>query len=123
MAKDDYNRIVCIILTYLYARLRGRTTEKPEAFLQPMTAAFPIEEGYFYFILSEMSRKELISGVEVLRAWGGEIVRCDISCIQITADGITYLMENAAMQTVLIWLRDHAIELPGLVTTVLSLLK
>ena len=43
MAKDDYMRIVCLILTYLYARLRGRIEETPEVYLQPMTKDFPVD--------------------------------------------------------------------------------
>ena len=27
MARDDYDKIVCVILKYLYARLRGKTDE------------------------------------------------------------------------------------------------
>ena len=44
MAKDDYTRIVCIILTYLYSWLRGKTEEQSEIYLQPMTKDFPVEE-------------------------------------------------------------------------------
>ena len=54
MARDDYSRSVCIILAYLYAKLRGKTEMLPEVYLQPMTKDFPIEEEYFYFILEEM---------------------------------------------------------------------
>lgn len=124
MAKDDYTRIVCIILTYLYSRLRGRTEELPEVYLQPMTKDFPIEEDYFYFILEEMHKKGWITGLIFVRAWGGDLVHIDgISRIQITGDGIQYLCENGTMRKALEWLRDHAPALPGMVTTVIGILS
>lgn len=124
MAKDDYTRIVCLILTYLYARLRGRTEERPEVYLQPMTKDFPIEENYFYFILEEMQKKGWISGLNFQRAWGGELVRINgYSRIQITGDGIQYLCDNGTVRKTLEWLRDHAPALPGMVTTIIGILE
>lgn len=124
MAKDDYNRLVCIILTYLYARLRGKTEERPESFLQPMTAHLPISEDYFYFILESMSEEGLIKGISFIKAWGGDIINISgISSIQITRSGIQYLTENSTMRSVLEFLRDNAVSLPGLVSTVVSILS
>ena len=124
MAKDDYTRIVCIILTYLYARLRGRTEETPEVYLQPMTKDFPIEEDYFYFILEEMQKKGWISGLQFLRNWGGDLRRvAGISHIQITGDGIQYLCDNSTVRKKLEWLRDNTPALPGMVTTIIGILE
>lgn len=124
MAKDDYTRIVCLILTYLYARLRGRIETQPEVYLQPMTKDFPIEEEYFYFILEEMQKKGWITGLQFVRAWGGDLVRvAGCSRIQITGDGIQYLCDNATMRKALEWLRDNVPALPGMVTTVIGILK
>ena len=124
MAKDDYNRIVCIILTYLYARLKGKTEEKPEAYLQPMTKDFPVSEEYFYFVLDSMLKDGYIDGIKLIHAWGGDIINITgMSGISITAEGIRYLSENSTMRKVLEWLRDNAVSLPGMVTTVLSILN
>lgn len=124
MAKDDYSRIVCIILTYLYARLRGRTEETPEQYLQPMTKDFPVEEEYFYFILEEMQRKGWISGLSFARAWGGDLVSVNgIPRIRITGDGIQYLCENSTIRKNLEWLRDNTPALPGMVTTIIGILN
>ncbi len=124
MAKDDYKRIVCIILTFLYARLRKKTEERPEVYLQPMTKDFPVDEEYFYFILNSLEQKGFISGIKFVKAWGGDIINITgMSDIQITADGIEYLCENKSMRSVLEWLRDNAVSLPGMVTTIVGILN
>ena len=124
MAKDDYKRIVCIILTFLYARLRKKTEERPEVDLQPMTKDFPIDEEYFYFILNSLEQKGFITGIKFIKAWGGDIINITgISDIQITPDGIEYLCESKSMRRVLEWLRDNAVSLPGMVTTIIGILN
>lgn len=124
MARDDYNRIVCIILTYLYARLKGKTDIQPDVYLQPLTKEFPITEDYFYFIVDSMLKEGHIEGVKLIRAWGGDIINIlGMSGIRITKAGIDYLCENSSMRKVLEWLRDNAIALPGMVTTALSILN
>lgn len=123
MAKDDYTRIVGIILAYLYAKLRGRTEERPEVYLQPMTKDFPVEEEYFYFILEEMQKKGWISGLQFLRNWGDDLRRvAGMSRIRITGDGIQYLCDNSAVRKKLEWIRDNAPALPGMVTTIVEIL-
>lgn len=124
MAKDDYSRIVCLILTYLYARLRGKTEERPEVYLQPMTKDFPIEENFFYFILEEMQKKEWIQGLSFVRVWSGDLVSVKgLSRVQITGDGIQYLCDNSSMRKTLEWLRDNVPALPGMVTTIIGILS
>lgn len=124
MAKDDYNRIVCIILTYLYARLRGKTEEKPESYLQPLTKAFPVPEEYFYFIIESLLEEGHIGGIRLIKAWGGDVINVSgMANIKITAKGIRYLSESSTMHNVLTWMRDNAVSLPGMVTTVLSILQ
>ena len=124
MAKDDYSRIVCLILTFLYARLRGKTEERPEVYLQPMTKDFPVEEEYFYFILEEMQKKGWIQGLTFVRTWGGDLYSIKgFSRIKITGDGIQYLCDNDSMRNTLKWLRDHVPALPGMVTTIIGILS
>lgn len=124
MARDDYDRIVCIILTYLYARLKGKTEEKPEVYLQAMTKDFPVSEEYFNFILDNLVKDGYIDGIKFIRAWGGDIINITgLANIRITPDGIHYLCENSTMRTTLEWLRDNAVSLAGMVTTVISILQ
>lgn len=124
MPKDDYQKLVCVILTYLYARLKGKTEERPEAYLQPMTKDFPVTEEYFYFILNSMLDKNHIAGIKLIKAWGGDIINITgMSGIRITPEGIEYLCENKSMRRVLEWLRDNAVSLPGLVSTVTGILN
>ena len=125
MAKDDYDKLVCLILTYLYARIKCQTDIKPEDYLQPLTKDFPIVEDYFHFILESMLRAGYIEGITFTRTWNGDIISADgMSDIRITADGIHYLSENSTMRKVLEWLRDNAVSLlPGMSKTVLSILN
>ena len=124
MAKDDYNRIVALILAYLYARIRGKTEKDPEIYLQAMTKDFPISEEYFYFILEELAKKNLISGIKFIRAWGGKTINISgMADIRITADGIAYLESDKPTRKALEWFRDNAIALPGLVTTICEVLN
>lgn len=124
MAKDDYDRLVCIILTYLYAMLKGKTEERPEIYLQPLTKEFPVTEEYFNFIIESLVNEGYITGVRIVKAWGGDIINISgMSGIRITPDGIHYLCNNSKMKKVLEWLRDNAISLPGMVTTVISILQ
>lgn len=124
MAKDDYNRIVGLILTYLYARIRGKTEVDPDTYLQAMTKDFPVTEEYFCFILEEMSRKELISGLRLIKAWGGKTISIlGMSDIRITSDGIEYLYQNQPIKKALRWIRDNSSPLPGIATTICDILN
>lgn len=88
-----------------------------------MTKDFPIEEEYFNFILEEMQKKGWITGLQFVRAWGGELIRIHgYSRIQITGDGIQYLCDNSTMRKALEWIRDNVPVLPGMVTTVIGIL-
>lgn len=123
MAKDDYDKLVCMILVYLYARIRGQEKRLPEDYLVPMTKDFPIQDEYMYFILDNMLKKGLIEGINVTRAWGGEVVGVfNMPTIRITEEGIHYLKENSRMQNVLKWMRENGSAIGSLVTTALSVM-
>lgn len=123
MARDDYDKLVCIILTYLYASIKGKTKTDPEIFLQPMTKMFPVDEDYFNLILDNMQKDSLIQDAIIKKAWGGDIIYVDVSAVRITSAGIHYLKDDSHMQKVLIWLRDNAVDLAGMVTTVIGLIS
>lgn len=124
MARDDYDKIVSLILAYLYAKLKGKTDERPEVYLQPMTKDFPISEEYFYFVLDEMVKKNMITGIKFTRVWGGEIINISgTGSAQITSEGIHALKEDKPIRKALEWFRDNAIALPGLVATICEILN
>ena len=124
MAKDEYDRLVCTILVFLYARLKKKEKKSPEDYLIPMTKDFPIDTDYFNFVLLSMVDEGYITGPKAIRAWGGEIVRMiDIDDIRITPDGIHYLSESDRMKKVLEFFRDTAVQLlPGMLQVATGLL-
>lgn len=97
MAKDDYYVLVARILVYLYARVKGKDKRKPEEFLIPMSDDFPVTKEYFEFVITEMERHGYIQ-IQIIKAWGGKIVEMDIPGIQITQEGIDYLIENSKVR-------------------------
>lgn len=100
MAKDDYCVIAAKILVYLYARLKGKTDEKPVEYLHPLSKDFPISEEYLHFVISDLERHEYIT-VPIVKAWSGEIVRIDYGSMQITQEGIDFLSDNSKIRKVL----------------------
>lgn len=100
MSRDDYYVIVTRILVYLYARLKGKTQEKPETYLVPMTEDFPISETYFYFVLREMKEHHYIR-LNILESINGEPIIGDMKRVQITQEGIDFLQDNSKARKVL----------------------
>ena len=100
MAKDDYYVIAAKIMVYLYSRLKGKTDKKPAEYLHPMSEDFPISEEYFEFVVSELERHGYIT-VPIVREWGGKIIRIDYSSVQITQEGIDFLLENSKIRKAL----------------------
>lgn len=96
MAKDDYDVLVFKILTYLYRKLRDRYND--DLYLYPLTNDFPVQEDYFLSIFEDLEEKGYIKNLVLTKAWGGDIVGCDLSKLQITGDGIAYLRDNSRMR-------------------------
>lgn len=96
MPKDDYDVIVFKILTYLYRSLKNGY--KDDTYLCPLTDDFPISEEYFLSILEDLGNKGYIKNLKLTKAWGGDIVKYDLSKLKITGDGITYLRDNLRMR-------------------------
>ena len=92
MAKDDYYVIAGKILAYLYAKLKGKSVQKPEEYLRAMTNDFPISEEYFNYVLDEIDACGYIQ-MTTIKYWGGDVKR-DLSSLKITHEGINFLSEN-----------------------------
>ena len=81
MAKDDYHVIAGKILAYLYAKLKGKSVQKPEEYLHAMSKDFPISEEYFNYVLDEINAHGYIR-MTAIKDWSGEVVMRDISSIR-----------------------------------------
>lgn len=104
MAKDDYDVIVFKILTYLYRKLKNNYED--EYYLCPLTNDFPVTEGYFWSIVEDLQDRGLIKNVVITRAWGGDIILCDLSSAKITFDGIAYLRDNSRMKKLVNFIKE-----------------
>lgn len=98
MAKDDYYVIVAKILVYLYKIMKDSNLKK-EYYLAPMTEDFPISEEYFNYVI-EMLEKEGYVEVEIVKAWGGNIVSIDVDNMRILPKGIDYLSDNSKIKII-----------------------
>ena len=98
MAKDDYEVIVYRILVYYYGCLK-RKILFDEVTFQASVRKNVESETYFNDILNMMQVEGLIEGLSFTKAWGGDLILLsDMSDTKITAAGVRYLKENAAMQ-------------------------
>lgn len=98
MAKDDYDYLVFRILTYLYACFRRRCHFGTDTFLKRVTSS-EVSEDYLISVLRFMVREELIDGLNFVKAWGNDYTLInDYSDMEITPQGIRYLMDNDKMR-------------------------
>ena len=96
MARDDYFRLVYLILTRMYKALKeGKPVDRK--YISDET--FGIPYSYWANILVDLSRKELISGVTVKENIIGEAL-VDFHNPRITYEGVEYLNENGMMKKV-----------------------
>ena len=100
MAKDDYYVIVGKILVYLYSKLKGNDVPHAEQYIQPMSKSFPVDKDYLYFVIDQLDKHEYIE-VKIVRAWGGDIIYVDVNSMNITQEGIDFLMDNSNIKKVL----------------------
>ena len=102
MARNDYFTMLGKILVFLYRRLKERSGKAPEDYIVPNSRDFPVSEGYLNYVLSEMDRHGYIMGVTFVRAWGGDVIRANgLENIQITQEGIAYMIENSTARKVI----------------------
>lgn len=100
MAKDEYYVIVCKILVFLYKKLKGQDKRENEEYIVPLSKDFPIDEEYLMYIIEKMVEKKMVEKVNIMKAWGGEVIKIDYSKMRITVEGIDFLRENSVMKKV-----------------------
>lgn len=99
MAKDDYDVIVCKVLVYLYAILKGKIKKDP-FFLFALTKDFPVTEEYFGYVIENMQEEGYIKGARIKKAWGGDYVIFNLEEVEITPKGIHHLQENSKLKKI-----------------------
>lgn len=98
MAKDDYDYLVFKILTYLYVCFRRRGYFETSTFLKKVISS-EVSEDYVIDVLRFMTREELIDGLTFVKAWGNDYTLVnDYSDMEITPQGIRYLLDNDKMR-------------------------
>lgn len=98
MAKDDYDYLVFKILTYLYVCFRRRGHFETSTFLKKVISS-EVSEDYVIDVLRFMTREELIDGLNFVKAWGNDYTLVnDYSDMEITPQGIRYLLDNDKMR-------------------------
>ena len=98
MAKDDYDYLVFRILTYLYVCFRRRGYFETSTFLKRVISP-EVSEDYLIDVLRFMTRENLIDGLTFVRAWGNDYTLIsDYSDMEITPQGIRYLLDNDKMR-------------------------
>ena len=100
MAKDDYYVLVAKILIFLYKKLKGKAETTIGEYIVPMTKDFPIDEDYLQYVIVKLFERGYVEDVLITRARGGEVIRVDVSRMQITPEGIDYLRENSTVRKI-----------------------
>ena len=109
MAKDDYFKIVYVILTELYGcRKAGERVHLDDIGAERLQ----VNEGYLLSIFSELLENGYIKGPVIRKTKTGMAVS-DMEDIDITMKGIEYLQENSMMKKVMEALKDVKDIIPG----------
>ncbi len=100
MAKDDYDVLVLYLLKYLYRCVRkGEIVDPDKVYFCDYPAK--IEESYIIFILRQLYQKGFISGIEIIYVSdkiSKDYIINDIENVEITSDGIEYLLNDRGME-------------------------
>jgi hypothetical protein len=101
MAKDDYFVLVYKILSYLYDLLKKGIMPDPKMLCHDSPLFnININENYWTYIMDNLQKQGLISGLIITNIWGGGKIISDLGNCQITPNGITYLSENNSLKKV-----------------------
>jgi hypothetical protein len=114
MASDDYFVFVYKVLSYLYDCLKGKK-ELDFEYLSPLTKDFPIEGGYFNYIMENLYKDGYIDGIILVPILGEVQKKIKYTnSLQITPNGIEYLIDGYMMEKTKKFLKT-ATELTGIV--------
>lgn len=110
MAKDDYFKIVYVILKELYGCRKANQRIDLEA-ISPKR--FGIEAGYLLSILEELLETGYVKGFFVKHSKTGKYVM-NLEEIEITMNGIEYLQENSKMKQIYKMAKEIKDFIPGM---------
>lgn len=110
MAKDDYFKIVYVILEELYGCRKANQRIDLEA-ISPKR--FGIEAGYLLSILEELLETGYAKGFIVKHSKTGKYVM-NLEEIEITMNGIEYLQENSKMKQIYKMAKEIKDFIPGM---------
>jgi hypothetical protein len=110
MAKDDYFKIIYVILQELYGCKKQGCKVDLRA-ISPQR--FQVPEGYLLDILADLLEERYIKGFEIIGTKTGRAV-CGLEDITITMKGIEYLQDNSKMKQVYNLLKEVKDWVPGL---------
>lgn len=99
MAKDDYHVLMAKILVYLYAKMKGRKVPPAEEYIHPLSKDFPVREEYLNEVIDGMAEHGFVK-LQVVRAWGGDVVLRDVDRMKITLEGVEYLRDNSTIRKI-----------------------
>lgn len=100
MAKDDYDYLVFRILVYLYACLKRKCSYDSRTLTRKVVSNV-VQEDYLEDVLRMMQQDGLVDGLTFTQAWGREMLLVDgLEQLQITPQGIRYLLDNGKMQRI-----------------------
>lgn len=100
MPKNNYNYIRFKVLTYLYGALQGKYYFDENVFRKEALTD-EISKEYATNILRLMQNDGHIAGLAFTRAWGDTyIITNSLSEIEITSEGIVFLLENSSMNKI-----------------------
>lgn len=110
MAKDDYFKIVYVILKELYGCRKANQPVDLEA-ISPKR--FGVEAGYLLSILEELLENGYIKGFIVKHSKTGKYVM-NLEEMEITMNGIEYLQENSKMKQIYKMAKEIKDFIPGM---------
>jgi len=100
MAKDDYPKIVCKILVFLYKKLKKKTDKEINEYIIAESSDFPIDQEYLDYILIHLIEDGFVENVKTTNAWGGDELILNYDKMRISPKGIYYLKENSIMRKI-----------------------
>lgn len=110
MAKDDFFKIVYVVLKELYECKKQNCRPDPDS-VSPQR--FRIPEGYLLDILCELREAGYVKGFQVKETKTGRCIS-SLDGLDITMKGIEYLQDNSKMQQVYHALKEVRDWMPGL---------
>ncbi len=107
MAKDDYHVIVYQILSYLYMCLKKGQKVNGDKIDWDKSEYFAINKDYWSYIIVNMVKEGLITGVLLTKSWGQEYpMISELDSCRITPKGIEFLCDNSFMNKAKQFLKD-----------------